>query len=152
MNDSPALPANPALAQGKPSSWRDWLSVYSVALGAFAFVTTEYLPVGVLPSISSSLGITDGVAGLMVTVPGIVAAIAAPAIMLGAGRMNRRQLLLLLTLLQLIANLVTPLKTVPRHIQVRQLVHFFKADPDYGARVAAGLGISAGEVDGQNAA
>ena len=107
MNDSPALPANPALAQGQPSSWRDWLSVYSVALGAFAFVTTEYLPVGVLPSISSSLGITDGVAGLMVTVPGIVAAIAAPAIMLGAGRMNRRQLLLLLTLLQLIANLVS---------------------------------------------
>lgn len=107
MNDSPALPANPALAQGQPSAWRDWLSVYSVALGAFAFVTTEYLPVGVLPSISSSLGITDGVAGLMVTVPGIVAAIAAPAIMLGAGRMNRRQLLLLLTLLQLIANLVS---------------------------------------------
>ena len=107
MNDSPALPANPALAQGQPSSWRDWLSVYSVALGAFAFVTTEYLPVGVLPSISSSLGITDGVAGLMVTVPGIVAAIAAPAIMLGAGRMNRRQLLLLLTLLQLIANLAS---------------------------------------------
>jgi catalase len=48
---------------------------------------------------------------------------------------------------QLIGNLVAPLKTVPRFIQVRQLRHFFKADPDYGARVAAGLGIPIDEVD-----
>lgn len=107
MNDSHALPAGAALAQAQPSSWRDWLSVFSVALGAFAFVTTEYLPVGILPQIANSLGITDGVAGLMVTVPGIVAAISAPAIMLGAGRMNRRHLLLLLTLLQVVSNLVS---------------------------------------------
>ncbi len=43
----------------------------------------------------------------MVTVPGIVAAVAAPAIMLGAGRMNRRRLLLLLTLLLVVSNLVS---------------------------------------------
>ena len=49
---------------------------------------------------------------------------------------------------QLIGNLVAPLKTVPRHIQVRQLGHFFKADPDYGARVAAGLGIPVAEIGG----
>jgi predicted MFS family arabinose efflux permease len=107
MNDLQALPAAAALAQTQPSSWRDWLSVFSVALGAFAFVTTEYLPVGILPQIANSLGITDGVTGLMVTVPGIVAAVAAPAIMLGAGRMNRRHLLLLLTLLQVVSNLVS---------------------------------------------
>ncbi|MBV6826026.1 MFS transporter [Pseudomonas sp. PD9R] len=107
MNDMHALPANPALAQEQPSSWRDWLSVFSVALGAFAFVTTEYLPVGILPPIANSLGITDGVAGLMVTVPGIVAAFAAPAIMLGAGRMNRRLLLLLLTVILVLSNLVS---------------------------------------------
>lgn len=109
MNDLHALPAANVPAQGEPSSWRDWLSVYSVALGAFAFVTTEYLPVGVLPQIAKSLEITDGVAGLMVTVPGIVAAVSAPAIMLGAGRMNRRRLLLLLTLLLVASNLVSAL-------------------------------------------
>lgn len=107
MTDLQALPAAAALAQTQPSSWRDWLSVFSVAFGAFAFVTTEYMPVGILPQIANSLGITDGVAGLMVTVPGIVAAVSAPAIMLGAGRMNRRHLLLLLTLLQVVSNLVS---------------------------------------------
>ncbi|MCU1760986.1 MFS transporter [Pseudomonas sp. 14P_8.1_Bac3] len=107
MNDRHAIPAGVALAPTPASSWHDWLSVFSVALGAFAFVTTEYLPVGILPQIANSLAITDGVAGLMVTVPGIVAAVSAPAIMLGAGRMNRRHLLLLLTLLQVAANLIS---------------------------------------------
>ncbi|VVN40777.1 Purine ribonucleoside efflux pump NepI [Pseudomonas fluorescens] len=107
MNDMQAIPASVALDQTQPSSWRDWLSVFSVALGAFAFVTTEYLPVGILPQIANSLAITDGTAGLMVTVPGIVAAVSAPAIMLGAGRLNRRHLLLLLTLVQVVANLVS---------------------------------------------
>jgi catalase len=46
---------------------------------------------------------------------------------------------------QLIGNLVVPLKTVPRYIQVRQLAQFYRADPDYGLRVAAGLGIPADE-------
>lgn len=109
MNDLQALPALAASVEEKTSSGRDWLSVYSVALGAFAFVTTEYLPVGVLPQIASSLNISDGVAGLMVTVPGIIAAVSAPAIMLGAGRMNRRHLLLLLTLLLVASNLVSAL-------------------------------------------
>jgi predicted MFS family arabinose efflux permease len=43
----------------------------------------------------------------MVTVPGMVAAVSAPAIMLGAGRMNRRHLLLLLTLLLVASNVVS---------------------------------------------
>ena len=41
---------------------------------------------------------------------------------------------------QLVSNLVSALKDVPRRIQLRQLGHFSKADSDYGARVAAGLG------------
>lgn len=123
MNDLQALPAAAALAQTQPSSWRDWLSVFSVALGAFAFVTTEYLPVGILPQIANSLGITDGVAGLMVTVPGIIAAISAPAIMLGAGRMNRRHLLLLLTLLLVVSNLVSAIApTLPIMLLGRALL------------------------------
>ena len=47
---------------------------------------------------------------------------------------------------QLVANLVTPLKTVPRHIQLRQLRHFYRADADYGSRVAAALGVALADV------
>jgi catalase len=47
---------------------------------------------------------------------------------------------------QLIGNLVDALKTVPRFIQVRQIGHFYKADSEYGSRVADGLGIKIDEM------
>lgn len=47
---------------------------------------------------------------------------------------------------QLIGNLVGALKGVPRGIQERQVVHFYKADPEYGSRVAAGLSLDIDEV------
>ncbi len=53
---------------------------------------------------------------------------------------------------QLINKLVVPLQTVPRFIQVRQLGHFFKADPDYGSRVSARLGIPVAEINGSTVA
>ncbi len=42
---------------------------------------------------------------------------------------------------QLIDNIVQAMKSVPRDIQERQIKHFTAADPDYGARVAKGLGL-----------
>lgn len=47
---------------------------------------------------------------------------------------------------QLINNIVGAMKSVPKNIQIRQIGHFYKADPDYGKRVADGLGISIDEV------
>jgi catalase len=32
--------------------------------------------------------------------------------------------------------------SVPRDIQLRQIEHFWKADPDYGNGVAEGLGVT----------
>ncbi|CAD6532784.1 Purine ribonucleoside efflux pump NepI [Paraburkholderia hiiakae] len=83
-----------------------WFAVSSVAVGSFAFVATEYMPVGLLPQIAADLHVTSGTAGLMVTTPGVIAAIAAPAILLAAGRINRRAILLLLALLLLASNVV----------------------------------------------
>ncbi|MDB5995089.1 MAG: major Facilitator Superfamily protein [Pseudomonas sp.] len=90
---------------------RSWLSVISVAVAAFAFVTTEYLPVGILPQIASDLNISEGTAGLMVTAPGVLAAISAPVMMFGAGRIDRRLILLALTVLLLTSNLVAAFST-----------------------------------------
>ncbi len=47
---------------------------------------------------------------------------------------------------QLIGNLVNAMKDVPREIQVRQAIHFYRADPDYGQGVADGLGIPVSEI------
>ncbi|WP_244146468.1 MFS transporter [Paraburkholderia sp. BCC1876] len=92
---------------GASSSVRSWLAVGAVAIGAFAFVTTEFLPVGLLPRVAADLGVSPGTAGLMVTVPGVIAAISAPGLMLVAGRMDRRRVFLLLTALLLASNLIS---------------------------------------------
>jgi catalase len=44
---------------------------------------------------------------------------------------------------RLIDNILGPLKTVPREIQERQVKIFMKCDPEYGERIAEGLGFPA---------
>ncbi len=52
---------------------------------------------------------------------------------------------------QLIGNLVSVLMAVPRYILLRQVGHFYRADPDYGSRVADRLGIGIEEIIGKAA-
>jgi len=94
----------PAIPAAGPA--RAWLAVASVALGTFAMVTSEFLPIGLLGAIAHDLGVAEGRAGLMVTVPGFTAAFAAPAAALLAGRADRRALLLVLSALILGSNLM----------------------------------------------
>ncbi|WP_321922067.1 MFS transporter [Paraburkholderia guartelaensis] len=108
MNDrSPNLAPAPL----EETTQRQWLSVFAVAISAFAFVTSEFLPVGLLTEIARDLGVTPGTAGLMVTTPGVMAAIFAPGLMMFAGRMDRRQVFLLLTAMLLASNIVSALAT-----------------------------------------
>lgn len=83
-----------------------WSAVGVVGVGAFALVTTEFLPVGLLPDIARDLAISDGQAGLMVTVPGILAAIAAPLTLAVAGRADRRYVLLALIGMLVLSNVM----------------------------------------------
>jgi predicted MFS family arabinose efflux permease len=106
-----AVPAQPAAARGaataaEPGSRRGWASVGAVALGAFVVVMTETLPVGLLPRIADGLHVSLGLAGLMVLVPGLSAAVSAPLFFLGSGRFDRRSLILVLGLTVLVSSAV----------------------------------------------
>jgi predicted MFS family arabinose efflux permease len=90
---------------------QQWLAILSVAVGAFALVTSEFLPVGVLNDVAADLSISAGHAGLMVTLPGIMAALAAPLLSVIIGAMDRRYLLIGLTLIMIIANMVVAFAT-----------------------------------------
>ncbi len=84
-----------------------WTSVFAVALGIFAFVTAEFLPVGLLTEMASDLGVSEGKAGLMVTMPGVTAAFMAPILTVITGRLDRRTVLCILIVLLLLSNLLT---------------------------------------------
>ena len=47
----------------------------------------------------------------------------------------------------LVDNIVSHLSGAQKRIQLRQTALFFKADPDYGSRVAKGLGLDVKEVE-----
>ncbi|POR52998.1 putative MFS family arabinose efflux permease [Paraburkholderia eburnea] len=92
--------------QTKNRNKERWVAVWSLALGSFASVTTEFLPVGVLPEVARTFGISDGQAGLMMTSPALFAAVAAPGVMIAAGRIDRRRVLIGLSMILLAACLI----------------------------------------------
>ncbi|KJY30126.1 MFS transporter, partial [Streptomyces sp. NRRL S-495] len=104
-------------------------AVLAVTAGVFAIVTTEILPVGLLGPIGATFRISDGTTGLMMTLPGLVAAVAAPVVTVATRRADRRTVLCGLLLLLALADLLNAVA------------------PAYGAvllaRVALGLVIGA---------
>ncbi|MFF0740452.1 MFS transporter [Streptomyces sp. NPDC004111] len=96
----------PAPAPPHRSALVSWLAVIAVMLGIFSIVTTEILPIGLLTSIGSSFTVSDGMAGLMMTMPGFLAAVSAPVVTVATGRIDRRTVLAAFVLLLALANLL----------------------------------------------
>ncbi|MFI7387256.1 MFS transporter [Streptomyces sp. NPDC049813] len=90
-----------------PAPRGGWPAVIAVTLGIFCVVTTEILPIGLLTSIGAAFAVSDGTAGLTMTLPGLLAAVAAPVVTVATARADRRRtlgaLLLLLALADLLA-------------------------------------------------
>ncbi|AXY55425.1 MFS transporter [Acinetobacter chinensis] len=98
-------------SEAPPTTKGSWYALLSVAITAFALVTSEFLPIGVLNSIASDLHISAGTAGLVITLPGIMAALAAPLLPVWIKELDRKYLLIGLTVIMVIANLMTAFST-----------------------------------------
>lgn len=99
----------PTLEQTQPDFKHQgsWLAIITVAIAAFSLVTSEFLPIGVLNSIAQDLHVSAGTAGLMITLPGVMGAFAAPLLAVWVKQLDRRYLLIGLTAVMVIANLIT---------------------------------------------
>lgn len=95
-----------ASASAPSSSLGDWVKVLIMTASTFTMVTSEFLPVGLLARIGSEIHRTPGQLGLMVTMPGLTAAMAAPLSLLVLHRCDRRYILIGLTILIALADLV----------------------------------------------
>ncbi|MFF3937911.1 MFS transporter [Streptomyces phaeofaciens] len=86
-----------------------WAAVLALGGATFCVVTTEMLPVGLLTSLGGGLGVSAGTAGLALTLPGLVAAVAAPLLPVAVRRADRRGVLCALLLLLAVADLLSAL-------------------------------------------
>lgn len=85
-------------------AWRTWLAVVLLGLGAFAIVTTELAPVGLLSPMARDFARSEATVGLAVTVYAWIGAVAALLAAFGVARLPRRSLLIGLMLGLAVAN------------------------------------------------
>ena len=92
--------SNASAAANAPAAWG---GVFALALGAFALVASEFMPVSLLTSIASDLHVTEGQAGQSIAVSGVFALATSLSVSSLAGKLDRKVLLLALTLLMIVS-------------------------------------------------
>ncbi|MCC2972498.1 MFS transporter [Massilia sp. IC2-476] len=94
----PELAAAELARQEHPAAWG---AVCALALGAFALIASEFMPVSLLTPIATDLGISEGQAGQAIAISGAFALVTSLLFPRLAGSIDRKRLLLGLTLLMI---------------------------------------------------
>jgi len=113
-----------------------WGSLLALAMAGFICILTETLPAGLLPQISNDLGVSQALAGQLVTIYAIGSLLAAIPLTTATRGWNRRPLLLLCMIGFLLFNTITAISSI---YVLTLIARFF-------AGVAAGIlwGMTAG--------
>ncbi|MFB8034394.1 MFS transporter [Streptomyces sp. NPDC056004] len=122
MNTAAATAPSEGTALQARTPLRGRLAVLSVMLGIFSIVTTEILPIGLLTSIGSDFAVSDGTAGLMMTMPGLLAAVSAPLVTVATARIDRRVMLCAFMLLLALADFLVAAATDYRIVLVSRVM------------------------------
>ncbi|MDL9945904.1 MFS transporter [Gordonia sp. ABSL11-1] len=91
-----------------PPSIRRW-AVFALALGGFGIGTTEFVAMGLLPSIADTLGVSEPTAGHVISAYALGVVVGAPLIAAITARVSRRTLLVGLMIAFTVGNVVTVL-------------------------------------------
>jgi predicted MFS family arabinose efflux permease len=95
--------AEQAAVENRPAAWG---AVFAMALGAFALVASEFMPVSLLTPVAADLHISEGQAGQAISVSGAFALATSLFIAPLAGRLDRKLLLAGLTLMMIVSGTV----------------------------------------------
>lgn len=82
------------------------IALFALTLSAFAIGTTEFVIVGLVPTIAQDLGVTLPSAGLLVSLYALGVAVGAPVLTALTGRWNRKWVLLSLMSLFIVGNVL----------------------------------------------
>ncbi|MEP7297542.1 MAG: MFS transporter [Burkholderiales bacterium] len=96
----------PSSVEAQPLRTASWGAVVALSLGAFTLVASEFMPVSLLTPIATDLHISQGQAGQSIAVSGLFALLTSLSIAQLAGRLDRKVLLLGLTLLTIVSGTI----------------------------------------------
>ncbi|MCF8973742.1 MFS transporter, partial [Pseudomonas edaphica] len=91
------------------SQMHSWAAVFAMSLAAFALVASEFMPVSLLTPLAADLQISEGQAGQGISVSGLFALLTSLVIAAVAARVERKRLLLALTVLMILSGTVVAL-------------------------------------------
>ena len=97
------VPSNSSEVANRPAAWS---AVFAMSLGAFALIASEFMPVSLLTPIAADLHVSEGQAGRAISVSGAFALLTSLFISSLAGRLDRKVLLLSLTILMIVSGTV----------------------------------------------
>jgi DHA1 family inner membrane transport protein len=86
-----------------------WLAVFALAVGGFGIGTTEFVAMGLLPDIATSMHVTEPIAGHVISAYALGVVIGAPVIACLTARLPRKALLLGLIAVFTLGNLASVL-------------------------------------------
>ncbi len=87
----------------------NWSGVFAMSLCVFALIASEFMPVSLLTPIATALHVTEGLAGQGIAISGAFAVLTSLSITTLAGTMDRKKLLLGLTVLMGISGAIVAL-------------------------------------------
>ncbi|PKG56480.1 MFS transporter [Shewanella sp. Choline-02u-19] len=117
------------------------LQVWILTLAAFAIGTAEFVIAGILPQVATSLSITEGQAGYLISAYALAIVIGGPILTIYLARFNKKKVLIGLMALFIIGNIMSALAPTYNLLLLSRVIAGLVQGPFYGigAVVATGL-------------
>ena len=90
---------------------KQWLALAGIAVAAFVFNSSEFMPVGLLTDIGKTFGTSEATTGMLVSVYAWAVMLLSVPLMIIATRLDFRRLLLVVIVVFLIGQVLTSLST-----------------------------------------
>src|SRR5258707_12528560 len=123
--------------------------VWILTLSAFAIGTAEFVIAGVLPQVATSLRITEGQAGKLITAYALAIVVGGPILTLWVARFEKRKVLLGLMALFIAGTLIGAVTTSYTLLLISRVIAGLTQGPFYGIGAVVATKLVADKLAGQ---
>src|SRR5712672_432405 len=125
------------------------LQVWILALAAFAIGTAEFVIAGILPEVASSLRVTEGQAGNLITAYAFTIVVAGPILTLWLARFDKRNVLIGLMALFIAGNLIGAVTTNYSVLLISRVIAGLAQGPFFGIGAVVATKLVSDKLAGQ---